>query len=217
MIPATDEDRRKSIIYRRLYGGDGKTDYQEYLRICRREYEKESHTVKAPKFNFHTTLDEELLILAYSYYNSKPDKHRKIDARALKSIKKHNKCGGTDPVARHFFRVYNELKRSVADFLSENYYVEYVEEDESPVVSDSKNRSSNRLEDSLFELAEQYEISPDDKKRAVDKRALLTIRRCKSCRNSPAITRSYYKIYYQMTGRGREETEEENKQSDASK
>jgi hypothetical protein len=217
MIPATDEDRLKSGIYRKVEGLCGKTDYFEYAMLCRKRYEEENHKEKEPRFSFRATLDEELLHLAYSHYNSKPDKHRKIDARALKSIKKHNRCSGTDPVARHFFRVYNELKRSVADFLLGNYYLEYVEEDEDPVVSVSKKRSSNRLEDSLFELAEQYGISPDDKKREVDKRALLTIRRCKGCRNSPAITRSYYKIYYQMTGRGREETEEESKPSDTSR
>jgi len=215
MIPATDEDRRKSTIYRRVYGSDGKIDYLDYFRLCRKEYEEQNHSAKTPRFNLPTTLDEDLLVLAYSYHNSSPNKHKDIDKKALRTIKKHNKCSGTDSVARHFFRVYNELKKSVADFLSGNYYIEDVEEDIDPVMSVSKKRLSNRLEDNLFDLAEEYEKCPEDKKREIDKKALQTIRRCKSCRNSPATTRSYYKIYYQMTGRGREvrnptqETQEE--------
>ena len=203
MIPATDEDRLKSMIYRQLDGSDDKLDYSGYVKMCRSKYEEEKYAGHKLRFNPKTTLEEELLSFAYSYHNSTPDKHRRIDARALKAIKKHNGCTGTDHIAMHFFRVYNDIKRVVADFLSGYYYVEHVGEYVCSVETVPKDKLSSSLEDELVKLAEEYEKAPENKKRKIDFSALQTIRRCGSCKNSKSMTRSYYRIYYHMTGRGR--------------
>ncbi len=203
MIPATDEDKLKSMIYRQLDGSNDKLDYSEYLRLCRTRYEEEKHAERKTRFNLKTTLDEELLSFAYSYHNSTPDKHRGVDLGALKAIKKHNKCSGRDPIVVHFFRIYNDLKRIVADFLSGNYHIDNGEEDGTIGESVQKNLLSSSLEDKLIKLAGEYEKAPENKRRKIDVRALQTIRRCRSCKNSLSMTRSYYRIYYHMTGRGR--------------
>lgn len=208
-MPVTDEDRLKSKIYHQLES-TGKLSYLEYIQLCGVKYEQEKHAKKPSKFNPKTTLDEKLLSLAYSYHRSNPNKRREIDARALKAIKKHNRCKGTDKVARHFFRVYTDTKRAVADFLLGRYCIEYMEEDGTLGEYIPENLLSSSLEDSLVKLAEEYEQAPDARKRKIDSKAWQMIRRCSSCKNSALIARSYYRIYFQMTGRGRTDSEKQN-------
>lgn len=210
MIPSTDEDRLKSRIYRQLDSVDSKLDYTEYVKLCRSRYEQEKYSDKKSKFNIKTTLEEELVSLAYSYYNSLESSHRRIDARALKTIKKHNKCSGRDPVVVHFFRVYNDIKRSVADLLAGSCYIEDCLEDyTNPEIIVLGDKLSTSLEDQLVKLAEEYNNVSEDKKRKIDIKAFQMIKRCRSCRNSLSMTRANYRYYYHMTGRGRKKIQEE--------
>jgi len=203
MIPVTEEDRLKSQIYYRE--GLVKTgDYVDYIRECRKRLEEERYLSKSVVKV--VSLEDELLSLAYGFIKTPENRQRRIDVRALKAIKKHLKCSGKDPIVVHFFRIYNDIKRALPDFLSGNYFIEdYLEDGREATEIILRDEVSKTLEDQLVDLVDEYEKAAVDKKRKIDYKALQTIKRCRSCKNSDFMTRAYYKVYYHMTGRGRKE------------
>lgn len=57
----------------------------------------------------------------------------------------------------------------------------------------SKAKMSFTLEESLFEIADEYEKTDDTKKRGVNRKAFKMIRRC--CKGSKAFVLNYYRLY----------------------
>ncbi len=203
MIPATEEDRLKSRIYYRVGLVNG-GNYSDYIRECRKKFEEEKYLSK-PVASV-TSLEDELLSLAYSFVKTLEGKQRRVDARALKSIKKYLKCSGKDPIVVHFFRIYNDIKRALPDFLSVHYYIDDCLEDGREIAEIILGGGVGKtLDDKLVKLVDEYEKASEDRKRKIDSEALQTIKRCRSCKNSAFMTRSYYRIYYHMTGRGRKQ------------
>ena len=206
MIPATEEDRLKSQIYYRV-GLVRIGDYLDYIRECRKKLEEEKYLSKPVAMA--VSLEDELLSLAYSFIKTPENRQRKIDVRALKSIKKHMKCSGNDPIVVHYFRIYKDIKRTLPGFLSGYYCIEDCLEDGREAAEIIlADRVGKTLQDQLVKLVDDYQRAPEDKKRKIDGRALQTIRRCARCKNSDFLTRSYYRVYYHMTGRGRKGNEE---------
>ena len=136
MIPATDEDRLKSKIYRELEGEC--PDYHELIKRCRVKYEEKNNFDNKPGTNSKhwfskiiPTLDEQLLSYAFTHHSTPIKNQRDVDAKALKAIKKYTHSKGSDRASMHYFRIYNDIKRALGDFLTGNYYIDNVAEDET--------------------------------------------------------------------------------------
>lgn len=197
MIPLTDDDRIRLKIYDRLEKTFDKLSSSEFALLFKTAYEKEKYTKYRMGQHKSGKLEEELLILAYTYLNTPEDKRRQVDVRALKIIKKRNNCKGTDPVAVGFFRNYNAIKNSLGDLMNGIAYIE--DQLESDGRQDFEGFEDNSLEGELVKLALTYKGVHESKQRKIDYQAFGLIKRCSSCRNSSRLIRYYYRFYKDMT------------------
>lgn len=195
MIPSGYEDRLKSRVYSLVSRENPTADFSKYIRLCRKRYEQEAYSKDPLKLlRKNNTLEEELLVFAYSFVNS-PDRHKdKIDSRAFKRINKHPSCSRNKALARHYMGVYRDMKRSLIDFKLGRIYIEICEED---------GKSETKLEDylilELHRLSIEHERVWGRRKRAVDVRAFRLIRDFEGCKHSHFLVRYYYKIYKDFT------------------
>jgi len=193
MIPVTDEDRLKLRVYGQLENSFSQLSPTEFALLVRQTYEKEKyakHWFASPGTN---GLEQELLSFAYTHLNTPENKRREVDAKALKTIKKRNRCKGTDPIAVGYFRVYQAMIKGLVDLQNGIAYIE--DQVESEGVEGLEEFGDNSLEGQLTKLALKSREISQSKKRKVDYQALALIKRCSSCKNSPALIRHYYGFY----------------------
>lgn len=209
MIPASDYDRLKSRVYNLVFGENHAADFSEVIRMYKARYEQETHSEDPFKLlRKNNTLEEELFVFAYSFVNSH-DKHKeKIDSRAFKRITKDANCIRNRALARHYRKVYQEMKRGLMDFMEGRVYIEDCEEDGT-----SGAELDDYLELELHRLAMEHKRTRERKKRAVDIKAYKLIRASEGCKNNHFLIRYYYGIYRDLTKPKKEGGEEAGKES----
>lgn len=190
MIPVTDEDRLKLMVYRQVKSDSKGLTFQEYLSLVRATYEKAKYAGKKIRFAAQG-LEEQLFLDANTWLNTPENKRRDVDVSALRKIKSAKKCKGNDPVGISYFRMYNEMKKSLGDL---NNGIAYIE-DQEEIIEETNGFSDDSLEGQLIKLAQKYKSVFWFRKRNIDKQAYMTIRRCASCKNSRELLRYYYNFY----------------------
>ena len=195
MIPAKYEDRVSSSVYAYLQKKSQELNAQEFALLFRTTYDNE----KYKKHNFFSfkpkDLCDELFLLAYTCINTPEQSRRRVDAKALRTIKKRKSCNGKDPVAINYFRQYKDMKDSLTDMTNGVVYIEdQVEFDECSVIV----YNEDSLESKLSDYAYRFQTAKPKKKRKINRNAMLTIRRCSSCKNNPEAAQEFYKFYIRM-------------------
>lgn len=125
ILPASSEDRIKSLIYSEINKEKGLDDIGEYTRECTRRYDTERYKKLGVKAKRSFTLEEGLLQIAIEHEDAEDSKKRNFNIKALKLIRRC--CHGSFTFVRNYFRMYRDMKRGF-DFL----YMDCKEEEQEP-------------------------------------------------------------------------------------